>query len=522
LWPCAYRQVWPLKFAAASEVLSEGLHTLLVDSDWSFVSSPYPLLDGLNDFDAFGILDQKAEGAQLMNVGLLFLRSTAVMKDLCWRVANRTAVAWDQTTFNEEISHSSASCCYANDQLSGIVKKRDAVHNLKKEHGITSKKNKTWTVISECEDQRLYYALAPPTGSHVYPSWSPHSFNMAVRVSSKCAATACPSRGPLNPRHPPAHEKDFVQAAAKGAQPSADLAYRVASMASFVGDQGGPLQLLLKEKVNVSNSIHLNELQMRWPPKKMDEFAAIIYREHNLQTVQIREELQNKWSNTTLIGDVDVWDLLQLLHFTVDHSDSLLHYTSQFIHILQVYNGIRRSTFPESQFDPMFKSDLLVAALLHDIGKLLALVGQERDAYVDCMNRVIPHSLNVDSQAKGLANMKIQWNHDEYGYQKLAAVRPRLPKRVLASVRYHSLRELTGKPSGRPSRAWGGYDVTPTQVEAFNGQLTTADRETIRFVMKMRYYDQATKIRTDEIPAVDVAGIKDLLKRYFPSGKIHW
>jgi len=73
----------------------------------------------------------------------------------------------------------------------------------------------------------------------------------------------------------------------------------------------------------------------------------------------------------------------------------------------------------------------MLAALIHDLGKLLALVGNENDAHVDCMNRVIPGSL--PAQEKGLDNIPIQWNHDEYGYQRLAAVLPRLPKRIRLS-----------------------------------------------------------------------------------------
>ena len=72
------------------------------------------------------------------------------------------------------------------------------------------------------------------------------------------------------------------------------------------------------------------------------------------------------------MGRVAVWDLLQLLHFTIDHSDTFLMYTSQLTHCLQVFAAV--SSFPwapSGYHDPQYKRDMQVAALVHDVGKLL-------------------------------------------------------------------------------------------------------------------------------------------------------
>ena len=66
--------------------------------------------------------------------------------------------------------------------------------------------------------------------------------------------------------------------------------------------------------------------------------AGRIYAVHRKQDVGTRDKLQEKWSRKTLLGRLHVWDLMQLLHFTIDHSYHILHYTSQLIHCLQVYN----------------------------------------------------------------------------------------------------------------------------------------------------------------------------------------
>jgi len=312
---------------------------------------------------------------------------------------------------------------------------------------------------------------------------------------------------------------------AKGGPLTKDLVTRVTTLKNFLvhhnDNDTSALELLDAPAVNVSASIHLDSHGNRWPAHQMNTFANKIYLVHNQETVETRRQLQNKWSNKTLISnEVDVWHLLTLLHFTVDHSDSLLHYTSQFTHCIQVYNGIKGRHFSEEAHDHTFKKDLMLAALIHDLGKLLALVGNENDAHVDCMNRVIPGSL--PAQEKGLDNIPIQWNHDEYGYQRLAAVRPRLPKRILASVRYHSLRELTGQTHRAPHKAAGGYDVTSKDIHEFQQQLTDEDRQLIPFILHMRHYDQSTKIRTDFIPDTNVTEIKDLLAEYFPGGKMRW
>merc|ERR1712113_323805 len=103
-----------------------------------------------------------------------------------------------------------------------------------------------------------------------------------------------------------------------------------------------------------------------------------IYIYHDQQSTRARQWLKEKW-NRVLIGTVDVWSMLHLLHFTIDHTDSVLLYTSQFIHTLQVYQTVLADPMPHK--DHIYRRDMQIAALVHDIGKLLTLFGDPSFAF---------------------------------------------------------------------------------------------------------------------------------------------
>lgn len=266
--------------------------------------------------------------------------------------------------------------------------------------------------------------------------------------------------------------------------------------------------------LNISDGIHYHIDGSRWSPEEMNIFAVKIYEKHVNQTVADVHRLQQQWSNQVIIGEVNVWDLLMLLHFTIDHSDSLLHYTSQFIHCLQVYGMVRRTAFPQDQYDAQYKADMKITALVHDLGKLLTVFG-EKDYNVDCMNTVIQHG----ESGQGLDSLVAQWNHDEYGYQKLKS-NTLLPRRVLTAVRFHSLREVTGEFTHQYGNSI--TNVTRQDVYKFNNVLTPTEKEDLEFVKHFRSFDQGSKIRTDVVPAIDLAEVQDFLDEYFKGGKMLW
>jgi len=135
--------------------------------------------------------------------------------------------------------------------------------------------------------------------------------------------------------------------------------------------------------------------------------AVGIVRRHEAQDLGTVRAMRAKWHNVTLIGRVQTWELIQRLALCVDHTDVCLRTTSQWIHCLQVYEGML--------LDNVTDERLLLLALVHDVGKLLSLFGED-DANVDGLNTAL---LEPGVAGGGMGTVTSQWNHDEFGYQKL-------------------------------------------------------------------------------------------------------
>ena len=164
---------------------------------------------------------------------------------------------------------------------------------------------------------------------------------------------------------------------------------------------------------HLKSSIHLTHRGRRFRVPQFVRHVDEIYEAHVLQTDAQRRDLSARWSLRNRKGGRV--GFAQVLHFTVDHTDRFLMYTSQFIHCLQVFGGIVRA---DDQSDPAMeglvtdgtRSDLEIGALIHDLGKTLTLFG-ERDGNVDCMNRIVRFVGN------GLDGVVAQWNHDEFAFK---------------------------------------------------------------------------------------------------------
>lgn len=275
----------------------------------------------------------------------------------------------------------------------------------------------------------------------------------------------------------------------------------------------------------ITNGIHLHPDGRRWSPYEFRSHMNGIYVIHNRQSPRDRIRLARKWSQT-LLGKVDVWALLHLLHFTIDHTDGRLMYTSQFIHCLQVYATVKSDPMPER--DDAYRRDMRIAALVHDMGKLLTVFGEE-DGNVDCMNRVID-PMEPQLQ-RGLDGLEVQWNHDEFGFMKLHRY---LPSRVTDVLRYHSLREIPYIVSPHYVNTSSAVDmndpsvheqrllVTHEEVAAIVARMDLSDVERAKFVAHFAYFDRDSKLETDEIPVVDVAEVRTLIAAYFPGGLVEW
>ncbi len=152
------------------------------------------------------------------------------------------------------------------------------------------------------------------------------------------------------------------------------------------------------------------------------ERAQAIYNRHLNHTGEAVAALDRKYE-TPVLGHVPMWDLLALLGRCVDPSDPALYCVSQLVHSLQVVSGM--------EDDGIQDPDLLLVALIHDVGKILLLTGEAAENVV-CGNTPIGRY----EDGIGLDRCVFQWNHDRFLYSRL---RDLVPEHVAWLLRYHSI-----------------------------------------------------------------------------------
>ncbi len=204
--------------------------------------------------------------------------------------------------------------------------------------------------------------------------------------------------------------------------------------------------------------------------------AQPIERRHRAQTEATVAALRAKYEQP-LIGDVRVWDQIQRLALCIDPTDSQLYTTSQLVHVLQVIEGMAH--------DGIVDEDLLLTALVHDIGKVLLLTDED-PANVVCTNTVIA----APGPGCGLDAATFQWNHDEFAWSRL---HEHVPDHVAWLVRYHSI-----------------------DLEACEPLFDDRDRDYAdRYLRTFARYDHGTK-SAHLRPSIRIDAYRDLIEDAFP------
>ncbi len=150
--------------------------------------------------------------------------------------------------------------------------------------------------------------------------------------------------------------------------------------------------------------------------------AAAIEARHNAQTTATIAELQRQYA-APLLGRVSPWSLIEKLAQCIDPTDQRLYGASQQLHVLQIIDAM--------EAEGTATDEMLLLALLHDLGKVLLLAGEAPENVV-CMNRPV----TTGDLGCGLAHCMFQWNHDEFAYTRL---KNHLPEALAWVVRYHSI-----------------------------------------------------------------------------------
>jgi inositol oxygenase len=251
--------------------------------------------------------------------------------------------------------------------------------------------------------------------------------------------------------------------------------------------------------------------------RKYDDSAPSGVREfyrlnHTHQTRQFVLDKKRQYTGRTR-NEMGIWEALDYLNTLVDESDPDTD-LSQIEHCLQTAEAIRRDGHPRW---------MVLAGLMHDLGKVLCLYGEPQWAVVGdtfpvgcaySSKIVFPEFFaeNPDSQVPeyqtrtgvyeegcGLDKVDLSWGHDEYLYH---VTKDYLPMEALYMIRYHSF---------YPWHREGQYD------HLMNDQ----DRAMLPWVQKFNPYDLYSKSAarpklSDVKPFYD-----DLINEYFPA-RIAW
>ena len=211
--------------------------------------------------------------------------------------------------------------------------------------------------------------------------------------------------------------------------------------------------------------------------KPFRDQARNIMAAHQRQTAETVAALKRRYEGE-VYGQARVWDMIQAMGQVVDPTDTILFCTSQLVHVRQVLAAMAR--------DQVKDETLILAALLHDMGKVIAL---RHAAPEDVFGSTLP--LGEPAAGAGLAHVVFQFGHPEYVWSRL---KDHVTPEVAWLLRFH------GVPLD---------DVRP--------YLDAQDRAfTEKYLVPFRKYDLWTKSMV-EWPALDWQPYRELIEAHFPA-----
>jgi hypothetical protein len=156
--------------------------------------------------------------------------------------------------------------------------------------------------------------------------------------------------------------------------------------------------------------------------EQFSQEAAEVRNRHAAQTLAQAEALRLKYRQP-VFGEVPTWSLFEMLAHCIDTADDRLYCTSQEVHVLQMIEAM--------ETDGVASEELVLAALVHDIGKVALLKG-ELPENLFYMNEM----LATGEPGAGLDACTFQWSCDDLGWNRL---KNHLPPPVAWLVRYHGI-----------------------------------------------------------------------------------
>jgi hypothetical protein len=204
--------------------------------------------------------------------------------------------------------------------------------------------------------------------------------------------------------------------------------------------------------------------------------AGPILERHRSQTADQVAALRRRYAGP-VFGKVRVWELIERLGSCIDPTDERLFCASQQVHVLQMLEAMEADGFDSPE--------MVLVALIHDLGKVLLLTGED-PANIVCMNTPI----GAQEEGIGLSRALIQWNHDEFAYDRLVGL---IPDDLAWLIRFHSI-----------------------DIPALESLMDDRDRErTSRLLVPFAHYDHATKTPL-HLPTTSLATYRELIEEAFP------
>lgn len=229
---------------------------------------------------------------------------------------------------------------------------------------------------------------------------------------------------------------------------------------------------------------------------------------HTFQTYDFVQEKRNQFLKFNK-REMPVWAAFDFLNQLVDDSDPDTD-LDQLQHLLQTSEAIRRDGHPDW---------MVLAGLLHDMGKVLCLFGEPQWAVVgdtfpvgcaysdkvvyaeyfkanpDFNNKAYNTKFGVYKPNVGLENVTMSWGHDEYVYHM---TRDYLPEPAHYMLRYHSF-------------------YAQHRENAYDHLLNDHDREMFKWVKLFNPYDLYSKNPTPPDWKALRPYYEDLVARYLPA-----
>lgn len=164
----------------------------------------------------------------------------------------------------------------------------------------------------------------------------------------------------------------------------------------------------------------VNQMEFAEAQKKLfTQNQRALYIEQGEQTRELINSLRKKYSSEVM-GKFYVWDLIEKLAFVYDPTDGALPGVSQWLHVQQCLKIMD---------DESASDDLLLIAMLHDLGKIYLLTEEGPENVVLPVNR-------IEGEEIGLAKNLYQFGHGELIYSR---IKDHVPEHIAWTVRFHTI-----------------------------------------------------------------------------------